>query len=92
MEDIKEAIRKTKSALSSYLEGLVKTFQVFKNTQDKQIEALDKRAEALKLALTKEEEKIRLTFSKIEALMYQNEQLRARLENFIVSLSEANKK
>ncbi|MEZ0343461.1 MAG: flagellar filament capping protein FliD [Caldimicrobium sp.] len=92
IEDIKKALNDTKASLSSYLEGLTKTFQAYKNTQDKQIEALDKKAEELQLALVKEEEKIRLTFSKIEALMYQNEQLKARLENFVVSLSEANKK
>ena len=92
IEDIKKALSETKASLSSYLEGLTKTFQAYKNTQDKEIDALDKRAEELKIALAKEEEKIRLTFSKIETLMYQNEQLKARLENFVVSLSEANKK
>lgn len=92
IEDLKSALKRTQSDLKSYLEGLSKTLQAYKNTQDKEIESLDKRAEKLQLALAKEEEKIRLTFSKIEALMYQNEQLRARLENFVISLSEANKK
>ncbi|MGC9109855.1 MAG: flagellar filament capping protein FliD [Caldimicrobium sp.] len=90
--NIKEALSKTKEALTSYLEGLVKTFQVYKNTQDKAIEALNKKSEELQLALAKEEEKIRLTFSKIETLMYHNEQLKTRLENFVNSFSERNKK
>lgn len=92
IENIKKALNDTKTSLSSYLEGLTKTFQTYKNTKDKQIESLDKRAEEFKLSLANEEKKIRQTFTKIEALMYQNEQLRVRLENFIVSLSEANKK
>jgi flagellar hook-associated protein 2 len=90
--NIKEALSKTKESLSSYLEGLVKTFQVYQNTQDKAIEALNKKSEELQLALAEEEEKLRLTFSKIETLMYQNEKLKTRLENFVNSLSEANKK
>jgi len=90
--NIKEALSKTKESLSSYLEGLVKTFQVYQNIQNKAIEALNKKSEELQLALAEEEEKLRLTFSKIETLMYQNETLKTRLENFVNSFSEANKK
>ncbi|MFN3921375.1 MAG: flagellar filament capping protein FliD [Caldimicrobium sp.] len=89
---IKTALSDTKKNLQTYLEGLVKTFQKYQETQDNKIKALDQKAQALKLSLVREEEKLRLTFTKIETLMYQNEQLRTRLENFVVSLSEANKK
>jgi flagellar hook-associated protein 2 len=92
ISNIQSALSDTKSRLGSYLEGALKSFQVYKTTQDNQIQMLDKKAEALQVALTKEQEKIRVKFSQIEALMYQNEQLKSRLENFVVSLSEANKK
>ncbi len=92
LANIQSAISDTKNRLGSYLEGTLKSFQVYKTTQDNQIQMLDKKAEALQIALTKEQEKIRVKFSQIEALMYQNEQLKSRLENFVVSLSEANKK
>lgn len=92
LDKIKNAISETQYNLQTYLEGLVKTFQNYQQTQDNKIKALDQKTQALQLTLVREEEKLRLTFSKIEALMYQNEQLRTRLENFIVSLSEANKK
>ncbi len=90
--DIQSALNETQNNLKKYLEGTLKAFQIYKDTQDKQIVTLDKKAETLQIALTKEQEKLRLTFSQIEALMYQNEQLKTRLQNFAVSLSEANKK
>lgn len=90
--DIQSALNETQNNLKKYLEGTLKAFQIYKDTQDKQIETLDKKAETLQIALAKEQEKLRLTFSQIEALMYQNEQLKTRLQNFAVSLSEANKK
>lgn len=92
LEDLKRAIGDTQKAFKTYLEGLVKTFQAYKNTQDKKIESLDERAKELQISLAREQEKLRLTFSKIEALMYQNEQLRGRLEKFVTSLSEVTKK
>lgn len=90
--DLQSALSETQKNIKTYLEGALKAFQVYKNTQDQQIEALDKRAQTLQIALAKEQDKLRLTFSQIEAIMYQNDQLKARLQNFVVSLSEANKK
>lgn len=91
IDDIKEALSITQLQLSNYLEGISKTLQSYVSNQDKQIKTLDKRLETLARTLVKEEEKLRLTFTKIESLMYENSQLRNRLENFMVSLNE-NKK
>lgn len=92
LDKIKNSLVNTQKNLQTYLEGLIKTLQNYQKTQDNKINALDLKAQALQKSLIKEEEKLRLTFSKIEGLMAKNENLRTRLENFMVSLSEANKK
>ncbi|MCS7199820.1 MAG: hypothetical protein N2327_02815 [Caldimicrobium sp.] len=91
IEDLKRAIRNTQEGLTKYLEDLSKTLQLYVNTQDRQINTLNQRVETLAKSIAREEEKLRVTFTKIEALMYENSQLRSRLENFMVSLNE-NKK
>lgn len=88
-ESLKKGLFKVKVNLDKYLEGLVRTFKVYQNVQNNQITALDTKAQVLQKAITQEQEKLRLTFSQIEALMYENEQLRTRLESFIISISKA---
>jgi len=92
VEDVKKALSSVKEGLSNYLEVLEKTFTAYKNTEDQAISRLDKRAEELTVSLSKEEKKLRLIFSKIEALMNQNETLKTRLESFVKGLSETSKK
>jgi flagellar hook-associated protein 2 len=92
VEDVKKALASVKEGLSNYLEGLEKTFTAYKNTEDQAISRLDKRAEELTASLSKEEKKLRLIFSKIEALMNQNETLKTRLESFVKGLSETSKR
>jgi flagellar hook-associated protein 2 len=91
VEDVKKALASVKEGLSNYLEGLAKTFTAYKNTEDQAISRLDKKAEELTASLRKEEKKLRLIFSKIEALMNQNEALKTRLESFVKGLSETSK-
>ena len=91
IEDVKRALTSVKEGLSAYLEGLSKTFTAYKRAEDQAISRLEKRAEELTASLSKEEKKLRLIFSKIEALMNQNETLRTRLESFVKGLSETNK-
>ena len=92
VEDVKKALASVKEGLPNYLEGLAKTFTAYKNAEDKAISRLDKKAEELTASLSKEEKKLRLIFSKIEALMNQNENLKTRLESFVKGLSETSKK
>jgi len=92
VEDVKKALASVKEGLSNYLEGLEKTFTAYKNTEDQAISRLNKRAEELTASLSKEEKKLRLIFSKIEALMNQNEALKIRLESFVKGLSEMSKR
>ncbi len=91
VEDVKKALSSVKEGLSNYLDGLEKTFTAYKNVEDQAISRLDKKAEELTASLSKEEKKLRLIFSKIEALMNKNEALKIRLESFVKGLSEMRK-
>jgi len=88
LETLQSAISEVKTNFSSTLEGLIDTINTYKSTQDQQIERINEEIEELQQALIKEEEKLRLEFSKIEALMYQNEQLRTRLESMVTPISK----
>jgi len=88
LETLQSAISEVKTNFSSTLEGLIDTINTYKSAQDQQIERINEEIEELQQTLIKEEEKLRLEFSKIEALMYQNEQLRTRLESMVTPLSE----
>ncbi|MBO8143131.1 MAG: flagellar filament capping protein FliD [Thermodesulfobacterium sp.] len=88
LETLQSAISEVKTNFSSTLEGLIDTINTYKSTQDQQIERINEEIEELQQTLIKEEEKLRLEFSKIEALMYQNEQLRTRLESMVTPISK----
>jgi len=88
LETLQSAISEVKTNFSSTLEGLIDTINTYKSAQDQQIERINEEIEELQQTLIKEEEKLRLEFSKIEALMYQNEQLRTKLESMVTPLSE----
>ncbi len=88
LETFQSAISEVKTNFSSTLEGLIDTINTYKSAQDQQIERINEEIEELQQALIKEEEKLRLEFSKIEALMYQNEQLRTKLESMVTPISE----
>ena len=88
LETLQSAITQIKTNFTSVLEDLTDTLNVYKSIQDQQIQRINEKIEELQESLIKEEERLRLEFSKIEALMYQNEQLRLRLNDFVISLSK----
>ncbi len=88
LEDFKTAISQVKENFSSDLENLVSSFNTYKTAQDNQINYIDDEIEEMQLMISKEEERLRLEFAKIESLMYQNEQLRQKLQNFAVPISQ----
>lgn len=90
-EKLRQALYEFKNLLSNTAQGLVSTFNVYKNRQDLQVSLIDKKISDLQENLVKEEQKLRLTFSKIESLMYHNEQLRARLQDFVTSILKQGK-
>lgn len=90
-EKLKQALREFKELLSNTAQGLVSTFNVYKKRQDLQASLIDQKISNLRENIVKEEQKLRLTFSKIESLMYHNEQLRARLQDFVTSILKQGK-
>ena len=91
-DKIKRALENVKQGIDRLMEGLTKTFQFYKNTQDNMIERINEDIKKMQETIAKEEVKLRKEFSKIEALMYNNEALKERLKSFVVTLTEANKK
>lgn len=91
LEGLNTAFSQIKNTLLSSLEIFITTLNSYKSIQDKQIEAINEKINKIQENLKKEEQKLRLEFSKIEALMYQNEQLRLRLEDFVKTLSQMTK-
>jgi flagellar hook-associated protein 2 len=91
-ETLKNALSEVKNNLNTLAEGLSETFEVYKNTQDQIIQKIDEEIKNKQIALQKEEDKLRREFAQIEALMYNNEQLKNRLQSMVVPLSEMTKK
>ncbi len=92
LANFQNTVLKVRDNFSKTLDGLIKTLEVYKNTQDSRVKFINEKIDALGESLIKEEKKLRLKFSQIEALMYENEQLRTKLESFVVSFSESSKK
>jgi len=88
LDSLQSAINQVKNDFSSALEDLISVVNSYKSIQDRQIESINQKIETLQKTLKKEEERLRLEFSKIEALMYNNERLRQRLESLAKPISE----
>lgn len=91
LEEIRSALIETSRELETYIGGIMNSIRHQVNANNRKIQRIDIQLENLHKNLTKEEEKLRLTFTKIETALYRNENLRSRLESFVVSLTE-NKK
>lgn len=90
-EKLRQGLQDFKNLLSNITQGLTETFNFYKSRQDLQISSLDQKISNLQENLFKEEQKLRLTFSKIETLMYNTEQIRVRLQDFVTSILKLNK-
>ncbi len=88
LDSLQSAINQVKNDFSSALEDLISVVNNYKSIQDRQIDSINQKIETLQKTLKKEEERLRLEFSKIEALMYNNERLRQRLESLAKPISE----
>jgi len=91
-EELKQALSAVRDRMKTLAEGLSKTFQAYKDSQDKLIDRIEEEMKEMQINLKKEEERLRKEFAEIEALMYNNEQLKTRLQSLAVPLSEMNKK
>ncbi|QER41852.1 flagellar filament capping protein FliD [Thermodesulfobacterium sp. TA1] len=88
-DQVKQAIYEFKNNFSKTLTNLNSTFNAYQSRQNLQIELIDKKISSLQESIAKEENRLRLTFSKIEALMYQNDQLKYRIQSFATPISES---
>jgi flagellar hook-associated protein 2 len=91
LEELENAVSQVKENFEDMLEVLTESLQTYKESQDDQIERIDEEIEELQTSLKEEEERLRLEFSKIELLMYHNEQLKTRLKSLAIPLSEMTK-
>ena len=87
-DEVKLALSQLQTDFKSALDQLVRSFEAYKEAQDRQIRSIDDRIKEMQEMLKKEEIRLRIQFAKIENLMYQNDQLRQKLQNFAVPLSQ----
>jgi len=90
-DEVKSAIAQLQTNFKPALDQLVQSFEAYKQEQDTEIRNINDRIKEMQENLKKEEDRLRLEFAKIESLMYQNDQLKQRLQSFAVPLSQAGK-
>ena len=88
---MKDLISTIKDSYTGYLEAERDVFKAFEDTFNAQIERIDERIQLLAQRLQQEEKLLRLEFSRLEAFISQANDIRDRLKQFMVSLSEINK-
>ncbi len=91
-DQLKAALEAVKNNLTSVAETLSDSFKAYKDSQNQLIQRIEEEQKEMQLALQKEEDKLRKRFAEIEALMYQNDQLKQRLQSLAVPISEMTKK
>ncbi len=87
-EELKNAISQVKENFSNGLENLVESFNAYKTEQDTEINYISDRIKNMQVMIYREEDRLRIEFAKIESLMYQNDQLKQKLENFAVPITK----
>ena len=87
-ERVRDALRKLKDVFTSFLEVQRDTFRSFENTYTERINRIDERITQLAQRLAQEELILRREYSRLEAFIAQAQELRERLRQFIVNLSE----
>lgn len=90
-ESVKEAINQLKDSYQSFLEIERDTFKSFENSYNDRIESIDNRIQTLAQRLAQEELILRREYARLEAFIAQANDIRERLKQFIVTLSEMTK-
>ncbi len=88
-QEVKTAIENLKTNYTAYLQAQRNLFEGIQETFNEKIERIDERIETLLENLSRLEIRLRREFSQLEAFIAQAEQIRERLKQFMVSLSEA---
>lgn len=85
---LKGIISKLKDNVGIYLSKTSQAFQSFNNDLQSRLDRITSRVEELGRQIIKEEERLRLEYAKVEAFINKAQETMARIQAFIVSLSE----
>jgi flagellar hook-associated protein 2 len=87
-QELRRLVETVKTNYGSYLERARIDFQSFINDYQSRIDRLTRDMEKFREQLLKEEQKLKLEFSKVEMFMNQAQETIERIKNFIITLSE----
>ncbi len=87
-EELKGIIQSLKDTVGAYLSNTSVSLQNFTSDYQSRLDQLNSRAQYLSEQLVNEEERLRLEYAKVEAFMNQAQDVMARLQAFVVSLSD----
>jgi flagellar hook-associated protein 2 len=90
-EKVKDLIQDINTSYRSYLEAQKEFFGDFEKAYNERIEDINERIENLANRLVQEERILRREYAQLEAFIAQAEEIRQRLKQFIVTLSEMTK-
>ncbi|WPM32373.1 flagellar filament capping protein FliD [Hydrogenobacter sp. T-2] len=85
---LREVITNLKDTMGGYSLRTNTTLQTFSNDLQNRFDAINRRAQDLGQQLIREEERLRLEYARVEAFINKAQETMARLQAFIVSLSE----
>lgn len=91
LEEVRTALIEANRDLKNSISGFVNSVKNQIEVGNRKIKRINDQLETLQRQIKADEEKLRLTFTKIENALLRNENLRMRLESFVVSLSESRK-
>ncbi|MCS7171546.1 MAG: flagellar filament capping protein FliD [Aquificaceae bacterium] len=87
-EKLREVISDLKEGMGVYSSRVLTTLQSFANDYQSRLDQINQRIESLGSQLIKEEERLRFEYAKVEAFINRAQEIMARMQAFIVSLSE----
>ncbi len=88
---VRKAMEQLKTSYNEYLSVQKEMFSGFEDTYSDRIEDIDERVEELARRLAQEEQILRREYAQLEAFIAQANEIRERLKDFIVTLSEMMK-
>ncbi len=85
---LKDILTELKNTVGGYALRTSTSLQTFSNDLQSRLDAINTRAQEMASQLSKEEERLRLEYAKVETFMNHAQEIMARMQTFIVSLSE----
>lgn len=89
---LREAITDLKNTMGGYALRTSTTLQSFSNDFQSRLDQMKQRADVLGQQLLQEERRLKLEYAKVEAFMDKAQEVMGRLQTFMVSLSESQKR